>query len=143
MEDLGLLEEWLANEKKLRPLLEEMRPLLEKRRELEEKLPSLVYLRHEKEVLPREDSSSSSFSSFPPPPPERQTMLLDNRTLIPGLPPRRLPTEKQLEKLADKKRKANRKKHLKEKEKVKEAKRLKKQGGTEKMDEDLEKGKEN
>lgn len=143
MEELGLLEEWLANEKKLRPLLEQMRPLLEKRLELEEKLPSLVHLRHEKEVLPREALLSSSTLSIPPTPPERQTMLLDNRAPIPGLPPRNLPTEKQLEKLAERKRKANRKKHLKEKDKLKEAKRLKKQEGSEKMDEDLEKGKEN
>jgi len=142
MEELGLLEEWLENEKKLRPLLEEMRPLLVKRQELEGKLPSLVHLRSEKEVLPREALPSSSISSIPPPPPERQTMLLDNRAPIPGQPPRHLPSESQLAKLAEKKRKANRKKHLKEKEKVKEAKRLKKQGGLEKMDEDLEKGNE-
>jgi len=141
MEELGLLEEWLENEKKLRPLLESMRPLLEKRLELEEKLPSLRYLASTKEVLPREALPLSSTISIPPPPPERQTMLLDNRAPIPGQPPRHLPSESQLEKLAERKRKNNRKKHLKEKEKVKEAKRLKKEG-LEKMEEDLEKGKE-
>lgn len=142
MEELGPIEEWLENEKKLRPLLEEMRPLLEKRRLLEEKHPTLVHLRNQKEVLPREASSSSSTLSFPAPPPERQTMLLDNRSSIPGLPPRHLPSESQLAKLAEKKKKANRKKHLKEKEKVKEAKRLKRQESSERMEEDLEKGNE-
>ena len=134
-EDLGVMEEWLANEKELRPLLEKMAPLLEKRRALEEKLPSLAYLRDQKEVLPREATSSSSNSSFPAPPPDRTVMLLDNRTPLVGLPPRNLPSKEQLERLAEKKRKANRKKHLKEKEKMKEAKR-KKQEESEKMKED-------
>jgi len=143
MEDLKLLEEWLANEKELRPLLDQMRPLLEKREELEGRDPRLALLRNEKEVLPREASSSSSISSFPAPPPEKSVMLLDNRSSIPGNPPRGLPTPKQLEKLAEKKKKANRKKHLREKEKLKEAKKMK-QAENEKMDEELEdKGNEN
>lgn len=136
MEELGLVEKWLANEKELRPLLEKMLPLLEARRELEEKLPTLALLRDQKEVLPREAPPSSSISSFPPIPPERAVMLLDNRTSIPGNAPRRLPTPKQLEKIAEKKRKANRKKHLKEKEKVKEAKKRKKEEEQKEMEEE-------
>jgi len=140
MEELDLVEEWLANEKELRPLLEKMFPLLEKRRALEEKLPTLALLRDKKEVLPREAPPSSSTSSSFLVPPERGTMLMDNRTTIPGNPPRYLPSEKQLLKIAEKKRKANRKKHLKEKEKVKEAKKQRRNKEQEEMEEEPKEG---
>jgi len=112
------------------------------RRKLEEELPTLALLRSKEEVLPREapPSSTISSSSFPVPQ-DRAVMLLDNRSHIPGNPQRLLPTEKQLEKIAEKKRKANRKKHQKEKEKLKEAKRQKKQEESKEMEEDPKEGK--
>lgn len=116
MEELGLLEEWLENEKKLRPLLEQMRPFLEKRLELEGKVPLLASLRNPKELLPAEALSSST-SSIPPLDSRPVTMLLDNRLPLQGEPARPVPTMVEYNRLVEKRKKANRKKHEKEKKK--------------------------
>lgn len=116
MEELGPLEEWLENEKKLRPLLEQMRPLLEKRLELEGANPLLAALRNPKELLPTEAPSSST-SSLPPLDRRPATMLLDNRLPLLGEPARPVPTMEDYKRLVDKRKRANRKKHEKEKRK--------------------------
>jgi hypothetical protein len=132
MEELGLLEEWLENEKKLRPLLEEMRPLLEKRIELEKKDPRLLLLRSSKaELLPRETSSSASNSS-PSVDLRPTTLLLGSREPLEGLPPRPVPDFEKFQKMVEKRKVQNRKKHEKEKKKRAEAKGKKEEGG--KMD---------
>lgn len=132
MEELGLLEEWLENEKKLRPLLEEMRPLLEKRLELEKKDPRLLLLRSsQKELLPQETSPLVSNSSLSVD--LRPTALLrDSGEPLVGLPARPVPDFEKFQKMVEKRKVQNRKKHEKEKKKRAEAKKKTEESG--KMD---------
>jgi len=124
MEDLGLLEEWLANEKELRPLLEKMRPLLEKRLELEAKEPQLALLRSKKELLPSE-APSPLISSFPLQDSRPVVLLSGSREPLVGLPDRPVPGMAEFERLVKKRKAQNRKKHEKEKKKKAEAKKQK------------------
>lgn len=137
MDDLKLLEEWLANEKELRPLLDQMRPLLDKRRDLEDRDPRLVALRSPKELLPAEalllqpsfSSSSASSSSI-----SSTSILKDTGAPLVGLPPRAVPDIEKFQKMVDKKKAQNRKKH--EKEKKKRAELKKAQEGPSDMNQD-------
>lgn len=132
MEELGLLEEWLENEKKLRPLLEEMRPLLEKRLDLEKRDPRLLLLRSsKKELLPQEVSSLVSNSS-PSVDLRPTTLLLGTGEPLVGLPDRPVPDIEKFQKMVNRRKVQNRKKHEKEKKKRAEAKKKLEEGG--KMD---------
>lgn len=122
MEELELMQEWLENEKELRPLLEKMLPLLERRVELETKDPRLVLLRSsKKELLPIEASSVVSPSR--PLPSSSSTFLLDTSAPIQGLPARPVPDFEKFQKMVERKKVQNRKKHEKEKKKKAESKK--------------------
>ena len=135
MEDLKLLEEWLANEQKLRPLLETMLPLLQERRRLEEAAPLLASLRNPKEVLPPE-APPPSIPTFPPQDKRPATLLQDNRSPLVGEKSRPVPTMEEYNRLVQKRKKANKRKHEKEKAKKAKAKTEKKKDGSVEMEED-------
>jgi len=140
MEDLGLLEEWLENEKKLRPLLEQMRPLLERRLELEAKEPQLALLRSRKELLPSE-ASPSKISTFPIPDSRPVVLFSGSKEPLQGLPDRPVPGMQEFERLVARRKAQNRKKHEKEKKKKAEAKKQKENSEKDMEVEDLDKGK--